>query len=58
MDSSASFLDMSAAKQHVNTALCIAFAAVCCYWLALYYFTEKAMIIGDNFTAANAAVFK
>jgi len=49
---------MSAAKQHVNTALCIAFAAVCCYWLALYYFTEKAMIIGDNFTAANAAVFK
>ncbi len=46
-----SFFSMSEAKQPVNQWISIAFIGVFCFWTVLYYFTEKAQAIGQNYVA-------
>ena len=41
MSKNVSFFSLSEAKQPVNQWLCIAFLSVWCFWIVLYYMTEK-----------------
>ncbi len=42
---------MKEANQPVNEWLCIAFIGVFCFWIVLYYVTEKTQAIGQSFVA-------
>ncbi len=35
-------------KQKINQWLCIALVALMCFWTVLYYFTNKAIAIGND----------
>lgn len=37
-------------KQQVNQWLCIALIALMAFWIVLYYMTNKAQAVGDQFT--------
>jgi hypothetical protein len=52
---SSGFFSMSAAKQPVNQWLCIAFLGLFCFWTVLYYFTEKAQAIGENYVSLSGS---
>jgi hypothetical protein len=52
-----SFFSLAELKQPVNQWICIAFLGVFCFWLVLYYFTEKTRIIGDTYAAPNVSAF-
>ncbi|MFA6554263.1 MAG: hypothetical protein WCS89_02025 [Candidatus Paceibacterota bacterium] len=45
------FFSMSEARQPVNQWLCIAFISLFCFWVVLYYFTEKAYILGESYVS-------
>jgi hypothetical protein len=47
-----SFFSLADLKQPVNQWLCIAFISLLCFWTVLYYFTQKAAIIADNYVGA------
>lgn len=52
-------IDESAnAKEKVNQWLGIAFISVLCFWIVLYYFTERAVVIGDTYEEAYASMFR
>ncbi len=38
-------------RQRVNQWLCIALLGLMCFWTVLYYLTNKAEAIGNNFSA-------
>ena len=44
-----SFFSLAEMKQPVNQWLCIAFLGLLCFWTVLYYFTESAQAVGENF---------
>lgn len=45
-------------KQQVNQWLCIALVCLMAFWTVLYYFTNKALAIGDNIVADRAEMEK
>ena len=50
-----SFFSLGELKQPVNQWLCIAFMGVLCFWVVLYYMTERAAIIAESYTANTVA---
>jgi hypothetical protein len=42
------FFSVSELKQPVNQYLCIAFLSVWCFWIVLYYFTQKTEAVADT----------
>jgi len=53
------FWSLAEMKQPVNQWLCIAFFSVLGFWLVLYYVTQKAEAIGNNFgQSASLSSFK
>jgi hypothetical protein len=50
-----SFFSLAEIKQPVNQWLCIAFLGVWCFWIMLYYVTQKAEAIGDSYFNVIAA---
>jgi hypothetical protein len=51
MNTKVSFFSLAEMKQPVNQWLCIAFLGIWCFWIVFYYTTQKAQLIGENFTA-------
>lgn len=51
-----SFWSWASLKQPVNQWIVFAFFGVCCFWLFLYYTTEKAKIVGDFYTAPSLSI--
>jgi hypothetical protein len=49
------FFSFSELKQPVNQWLCIAFIGVWCFWIVLYYVTQKTEAVGDTIRAHRAA---
>ncbi len=45
-------------KQRVNQWLCIALIGLMCFWTVLYYVTNKAQAIAENFVAIDIDVSK
>jgi hypothetical protein len=50
-----SFFSIAELKQPVNQWICIAFVGVLCFWVVLYYFTEKTKIIAEGYSLSSAA---
>ncbi len=48
-----SFFSLSELKQPVNQWICIAFIGVLTFWIVLYYFTQKAEIVAESYTATS-----
>lgn len=46
-----SFFSLAELKQPVNQWLCIAFLGVFCFWTVLFYVTQQAQIIAENYAA-------
>lgn len=46
-----SFFSLSELKQPVNQWICLAFIGVLVFWIVLYYFTQKAEIAAESYTA-------
>ena len=44
------FFSLAELKQPVNQWICIAFLAVWCFWIVLYYTVQKTEAIGNSFT--------
>lgn len=51
------FFSMAQSKQRVNQWLCIAFIAILCVWIILYYFTQKAQIIEDTYATSYSLIY-
>jgi len=49
------FFSLAEMKQPVNQWLCIAFIGIFCFWVVLFYTTNKAYDIGDNISFNYAA---
>ena len=47
---------MAQSKQRVNQWLCIAFIAILCVWIVLYYFTQKARMLEDYYVSGTSVV--
>lgn len=45
------FWSLAELKQPVNQWICIAFIGVWCFWIVLYYVTQKAEITGEKYVA-------
>lgn len=46
-----SFFSLAELKQPVNQWLCIAFIGLFCFWTVLYYFTQKAQLVAETYSA-------
>jgi hypothetical protein len=49
-----SFFSLAELKQPVNQWICIAFLGVWCFWIVLYYVTNKAENVFDSYNNALA----
>jgi len=58
MNTKKPFISIAEIKQPVNQWLCIAFLGVFCFWTLLFYFTEKAKAIGENYFSAGEQILK
>lgn len=47
------FFSIAELRQPVNQWLCIAFVGLWFFWIMLYYFTQKAQIIGESYSKMN-----
>lgn len=43
-------------KQPVNQWLCMAFLGIFCFWVVLFYMTNKAYGVGDNISVSPEAM--
>jgi len=54
MNPQKTFWSFGSLKQPVNQWLCIGLVGLMCFWTVLYYVTQKAQIIGEQFSVENA----
>lgn len=55
MNAKPSFFSFAELKQPVNQWICYAFLGVFCFWLVLFYLTQKTLIIVENYNLAKTA---
>ncbi len=53
-----SFFSLSEMKQPVNQWLCIALISLLCFWTVLYYFTQTAQAIGENYADVGQGILE